>query len=168
MVTQVSNFMSPLDFMFKLQRAPELSYNVQDANIPDLTGNVIEYPTPFRPIPIAGDTLSYGDFMMTFRVDENMSNYLEIFNWMIGIYFPNTFEEHQTVANATPSSGAGIYSDGTLTILNSTKNPNIEIRYQDLFPIGLTDVQLSTKEETITYVEATATFRYKQFTIGVI
>ena len=38
-------------------------------------------PTPFKPIPLDGN-LTYNNFTITFLVDENLENYLELHNWM--------------------------------------------------------------------------------------
>ena len=39
-------------------------------------------------IPRPGEKITFGDLTLSFLVDEDLSNYLEIQNWMRGIGFP--------------------------------------------------------------------------------
>lgn len=162
------NFLSPIGFRFALQRAPNIEYYIQAATIPSLTASYITIPTPFSNLSFSPDKLEYGDFSLTFRVDEDMSNYLEIHNWLVGTAFPDNFTQHSNLVTREQGDNSGVYSDATLTILNSTKNYNIEISFEDLFPTSISDIELDVRASDVNYSEATATFRYKRFTVSVI
>ena len=43
--------------------------------------------------------------------------------------------------------------------------PNYEITYTDAFPISLSDITFNTTENTVNYIEASATFKYTYYTI---
>jgi len=162
------NFLSPIGFRFALQRAPNIEYYIQAASIPSLTAGFATVYTPFSNLSFSPDKLEYGDFSITFRVDEDMSNYLELHNWLIGITFPDNFTQHNNLVTREQGDNSGIFSDATLTILNSTKNANVEVQFEDLFPTTISDIQLDVRASDINYSEATATFRYKRFTVSVI
>ena len=49
--------------------------------------------------------------------------------------------------------------------MNSGMVPNIEIKFQDLFPISLGDINFTTTDSDVNYVTNTAVFKYKYFTI---
>jgi len=125
-------------------------------------------PTPFHNLSLSPDKLEYGDFSISFRVDENMQNYLEIYNWLTGMTFPDNFDQYTNITTRNQGDSSGIYSDATLTILNSSMNSNIEIGFEDLIPVSISDIQLDVKSSDINYVEATASFKYKSFTVNVI
>ena len=126
-----------------------------------------QIPTPFIRMPIAGDHINYGDLQLTFKVDENMKNYLELYNWITAIGFPDNFDQHKAVDPKYVSygSGEGVYSDATLMILSSAMNPIHEITFIDAFPVALTDFQFDSRAMDVEYIEATATFRFRKFNI---
>ena len=159
------NFLSPLGFTFKLKRAPNLNFFITEANLPEITLAVSELPTPFKNIDIAGHKLQYGDFMMTFRVDEDMADYLEIYNWIISLGFPQSFTQYQNLKDSQTGSPTTLYSDATLTILNSGLVPNIEVTFQDLFPVGLGELEFNVTDQDVRYITATATFKYKIYQV---
>lgn len=161
---QNNNFLSPLGFRFTLKRSPNVTFFCTDANIPSFDLGWATQPSPFVNIHRPGDKPVYGSFRLTFKVDEDMVNYLEIFNWMIALGFPENFTQYKTVADQPFGTGKGITSDGTLTILNSAQNPNIEVVFHDLFPVNISDVSFTTADTTVNYVVATVEFKYTLFT----
>lgn len=161
------NFLSPLGFKFTIKKTPNVNYFVQAVNLPNVNLGETSFPTPFKRIPIAGDHIEYGDLAITFKVDESMNNYLELFNWIKAIGFPDNFDQHKAVdPKFVPAfSGDGIYSDATLTILSSAMNPVNQIIFLDAFPIALTDFNFDSRNVDVEYVEATATFKFRTFQI---
>lgn len=154
------NFLSPLGFRFTLKRSPHTNFFVTNANIPSLSLGTATMPTPFKNIPIPGDRPEFTDFDLTFKVDENMTNYLEIYNWLLKIGYPENFDQYASVRNAGVTTGQGIQSDGTLTILNSAMNPTVEVRFENMYPIRLTELRFNTQDTTVNYIEATANFKF--------
>jgi hypothetical protein len=117
-------------------------------------------PSPFVNNPTPGDKISYDAFSIRFRIDEEMANYLEIFNWMIGLGHPSNFEQHKDLRE-----GQGVYSDASLIILSSNNNPAVRIALINVFPVSLAPVTFDVTQPDIEYLEAEATFRYQQFTV---
>ena len=159
------NFLSPLGFKFTLRRSPTLNFFLTDINIPSVMLGFIETPTPFKIIEFPGDRLDFGDLQITFKVDEKMENYLEIFNWLVALGFPEDYKQYKKLADKQPGDKEGIYSDATLTVLNSVYVPILEIKFEDIFPIAIGDIDFTTTDSDINYVTNTATFKYKVFTI---
>lgn len=158
------NFLSPVGFNFEIKKTPEMNFFVQSVTLPGITLPFTEQPTPFKKIPVYGDHIDYSEFQVTFKVNEDMGNYLEIFNWITAIGFPDNYEQHAQIANADPLTGQGIYSDASLFILSSASNPIIRIDIKDMFPTSLTDLVMDTKDTAIDYIEATATFKFSNYT----
>ena len=50
----------------------------------------ISVPTPLKTIDIAGDEVTFEELSIKFIVDENMKNWLSIYDWIIGLGFPTT------------------------------------------------------------------------------
>jgi len=162
------NFLSPLNFQFSIQRAPYTNFFIQKINIPSITLPSIDIPNVFVPIPNPDTHIQYGDLEVTFNVDEDLTNYMEIHNWIRALGFPDNYTEHQAVSNAAPTSGNGITSDISVIILDAVKRPNYEITFRSAFPINLTGIAFDTSEQDVNYISATATFDYLMYDIAKI
>lgn len=154
-------FLSPLEFKFFVNRLPKTNFFVQQTTIPDITLNSIEHPTPFYTPHIPSHKLIFGELTVTFKVDEDMNNYREIFDWMVGLGFPTNFGQFKNIKE----SDEGLYSDGSLIILSSQKNPNMLFKFTNMFPTNLSSISLDITQEDVVYVDCTVTFRYDYFTI---
>lgn len=168
--TQPDNtqFLSPLGFNFGIQKLPNTNYFVQSINVPSVQAGDATMPTPFVNIPTIGDRLTYSEFQLSFKVDEDMTNYIELYDWMLQLGFPESFEQAKNIyekQNNVDFLADGPYSDATLTILNSAMNPNLSVIFEDSYPIALSDLQFSTTSGSVDYIECQATFRYKLFRI---
>lgn len=157
----IPNYLSPLEFIVSVKRMPNVQFFTQRASIPSLSINPIERPTPFKPLYETGDRLTYGELNVSFIIDEKMNNYLEIYNWMHGLAFPEKFDQYKNLEE----SEYGLRSDISVIVMNSHKNPNLEIIYKDCYPIGLGEVSLDTTSTDVVYPEASATFVYNGYTI---
>lgn len=160
------NFLSPLGFKFLIKRAPNVNFFIQKVNIPNILLPETYHNNPFVKIPYAGDHMQYGSLRISFKVDEDLNNYLEIHNWIRGLGFPQSFEEYKKINEQNVMEGKGLRSDISLIILNSTMNPNHEIIFIDAFPISLSELIFNTTEPTVNYLEATAEFKYIRFDIS--
>jgi hypothetical protein len=157
----ITNYLSPLEFIIVVKRLPNVQFFTQRTTIPSISVAPVDHPTPFKPVYETGDRLNYGDLNFSFIVDEDMSNYIEVFNWIKGLSFPENFDQYKNLENSTN----GIRSDISIKVLNSHKNPTIQIDYFDCFPTDLSDVVLDTTQTDVMHPEATVTFRYNYFEI---
>ncbi len=157
----MTNFMSPIEFVVVVKRLPNVQFFTQTVNIPSISMQLIEQSNPFKPIPVPGDRAIYGDLSLSFMIDESMSNYIEVHNWIKGLTFPNNFEQNADLK----SSQYGLFTDISIIIMNSHKNPNINVSFRDCFPVNLSDVTLDTTQSDVVYPQATVTFTFKDFTI---
>jgi hypothetical protein len=74
---------------------------------------------------------------------------------LTGVGFPNNYDEYKN-----QKADKQIYSDATLTILNSNMNANYIVQFGDLFPTSLSEVSFDSASADIEGIKATATFRY--------
>ena len=172
-VTQ--NYLRPNGFLFSIKEMPQVAYTCQSANIPALQLGFAVQPTPFVDIPTIGDKIDFGDFTIRFLIQEDMSNYIELSGWIIAMGFPKDHKQFssfiQKRENRFPYNIRGkrndslAYSDATLTILDSTNNPKINIIFKELFPISLESLDYDVATSQVNYLTAIASFRYKLFEI---
>jgi hypothetical protein len=159
------NFLSPLNFRFQIKKAPHVNFFVQKVNIPDIAIRSPTSPNPFVNIPYPGDHMEFGALNITFKVDEDLQNYLELHNWIRALGKPEDFTGYADIASKPSWTGDGICSDISVLVLASTKMPNYEVAYADAFPISLTGITFNTTDPNVNYIEASATFKYTYFTI---
>jgi hypothetical protein len=174
--TRTYDFLRPNAFRFSIKDLPGISFTCQSANLPALQLGFAVQPTPFVDIPIIGDKINFGDFTIRFIVAENMGNYLELYRWLIALGFPKDYNQFKNFAGnrtssfpfSTTTSGETeilAYSDGTLTILDSTNNPKVNIIFKNMFPISLEALDFDISSQTLQYFTAIASFRYTVFEI---
>lgn len=155
------NFLTQLKFQFTIQRLPNVTFYVQATTLPSLSLQPIEVNTQKNKIFQAGNKIEYGELSVTFRVDEQMQNYQEIHDWMIGLGAPENYDQYKKLKE----SEYGLFSDGTLIILNSSNRPTLEISYKNMFPTSLGELSFDMRSQDVEYLDCTATFRYDTFFI---
>lgn len=162
------NFLSPLNFKFTIKKAPHVNFFIQKVNVPQIFLKPPVSPNPFVNIPYPGDHIDYSTLEITFKVDEDLQNYLEIHNWIKALGKPKDFEQYKTIEETKSWTGDGIYSDISVMILSSTKMANYEVVYIDAHPVELSGIVFNTTDPDVNYIEASATFKYTYYDISKI
>ena len=164
---QNRNFLAPVGFKFTLAKYPKVDFFSNSARIPEITlGTAIE-PSYLKDIDIPGEKLTYGDLIIRFLVDENMENYMAVHNWLKGIGFPESPSQFrdQTTNDEGIRDEKEVFSDGSLHILNSNFQDVAIVKFQDLFPVGLTSLEFDATETDINYFTAEVSMRYTVYNI---
>ena len=165
------NFLSPVGFKFSLKRSPGVAYFCNEANIPDMSLSIAEQPTYLREIPLPGDKIDFGDLSLRFMVDEDLTNYMEIQNWIRGLGYPERVSEYQDlekkayIQQTFGQKRQDIYSDGTLQILSNNLVPKFQVVFDDLFPYTLSTVTFDATDTDIEYFTAEVSFKYTLYTL---
>jgi hypothetical protein len=158
------NPLSPNGFMFSIQKLPELNFFAQSVNLPGITLGAPEYGNPFQVQPIPGESLTYDQLTVQFLIDETMTNYQAIYNWIVALGFPNDYEQYTTFVSednrGITSELATNYSDATLQILSGNNQIVKTVQFVDLFPIALDSLQFAGTNTDVQYLIGNATFRY--------
>ena len=166
------NFLSPTGFRFIVKRCPKSAFFCNQANIPSIDLGIALQPNYLRDIPIPGDKLEFGDLTIRFLVDEDLTNYVEIQNWMRGLGFPESGQEFRDLESEgqdygiIPTEGGdNIYSDGTLQILSNNLVPKFQVMFSDLFPYSLTTINFDATDTDIEYFTAEVSFKYTMYNL---
>jgi hypothetical protein len=162
------NFLSPLNFKFHIKKSPHVNFFTQKVNIPSIRIPEKNISNPFVTIPYSGDHINYEPLEVTFKVDENLQNYLEIHNWLKSLGKPQNFDQYAELAKIPSYTGDGIISDISVVVLSSSKLANYEVTYVDCFPISLSGLVFNTTPGDVNYMEATVLFKYNYYNIDKI
>ena len=176
------DYADPTKFAFKILKLPTVEFFITQANIPGVNLGESIFPTPLKQIPVQGDDLTFDNLEISFIVDEKLTNYRELHQWLVGIGFPKarsqfaSFKSENTDAFPTNTQVKGettrpgiatgtqaMYGDATLTVLTSKNNPIMEVRFSDLYPVSLSSLQFDQQLTDTTYLTASCTFTYKLY-----
>ena len=152
-----------------MRRSPKVAFFCQSANIPDLSLGIAVQPNFLRDIPTPGDKIDFGDLNLTFLVDENLENFMEIQNWIRGLGFPEENQEFRDLEKESDHRGPyakdkrNVFSDGTLQILSSNLVPKFNVNFKDLFPYSLTTLNFDATDTDIQYFTADVSFKYTSY-----
>ena len=167
------NLLSPVGFKFILNKAPKVDFFSNYAGIPAITLGSALQTRYGKNIDIPGDKMNFDDFRLRFLVDEDMENYMEIWNWMTGLGFPYSLEQYSDLRQTSnPDNPQALKtldfyerSDGTLNILNSNFNVQSKVIFQGLYPVYLSALDFDATAEDVRYFTAEVTFKYTYYRI---
>jgi len=165
---QNRNFLSGVAFKFNLAKFPKVDFFSNSARIPELNLELTTQPSYLKTIDVPGERLTYGDFTLRFLVDENMENYISVYNWLTGLGFPETTKEFADLIKDKDGQRdpKEAFCDGTLRILNSNFREVAKVKFNDLFPTSLTSLDFDATNTDIQYFTAEATFKYTVYKIS--
>jgi hypothetical protein len=178
------DYSSPTQFRFLINQLPKVQYFTTEGNIPSITLDELELGTPLKNIPLMGSKLEYEDLSITFIVDENLENYIEMHTWLTSIGFPadrKQFSDFRSTTSNMSTKTRGeskdigdvrastpelaMTSDATLTILTNKNNPVVECRFRDVFPTTLSGLTYSQNQTDVEYLTASVNFKYTIYEI---
>ena len=176
----IMDYASPVQFRFKCSKLPKVEFFCQSANIPGIGLGQVDVETPLKSIPFPGDKVTYQDLAISFLVDENLNNYKEIHDWIIGLGAPQNHTQFSTLRDTgtdrfpgqttnSPNNNTvpdgGTYSDATLTVLNSKNIAVTEIRFHNIFPTSLGALSYDVQASDVNYLSTSVDFSYMYYEI---
>lgn len=159
------------NFSFNLVKFPEIAFMLQSAELPSIQLGIALMSTLVHDVPFPGETLTFSDLTVSFIVNEDMSNYMTIHEWMMGLGYP---ESHQMYKDLLLNSKNAVslselskgYTDGVLTILGNYNKPIMQVRFIDAFPISISGMSFSSTNSDSEPIIATVTFAYSHYTLN--
>ena len=174
----VYDYASGTQWRLAFNRLPKTTWFCTAANIPGISLGEASYPTPMLDTFVTGDKLTFETLNITFIVDEELQNYRELWDWMVGIGAPKSHDQWTAVLSegdgAVRQFGANdkdprtkltyeesnLYSDATLIVYNSKNMAKVNVQFKNMFPTSLSALEYSQELTDVEYFHATATFRY--------
>ena len=167
---QNPNFLQPNKFQLEFARTPNLQYFCQAISVPGISLSEAIIMTPFIDLYAPGEKAIYDILNVTFLVDENLSSWLEIHDWIKAMTFPEDFEQYRELPKLQRIAGLQAtktpqYSDATLTLLSSSNTPTWRFKFFDCFPTSISAIVMSAADGPDTQVTADATFRFSYYDV---
>tara|TARA_B100001750_G_scaffold24442_1_gene16267 strand:- start:6343 stop:6879 length:537 start_codon:yes stop_codon:yes gene_type:complete len=163
------NQLSVVGFDVNFSRLPNTEYFCQRVNIPAVVLGETAQANPFMNTPLEGDTLTFESLSISFVIDEDMQNYIEIYNWLTALGFPKDYTQFAALKRTENFANEknSFYSDINIIMHTNKSNPNYSITFTDVFPTALSSVQLDSTVTTVEPLVVDATFNFRgQFDIN--
>ena len=173
------DFARPTQFRFDLLKIPNTQYHITEVNLPGIAfGGDAVMNSRYTSMPFMGDTLDFSPLELQFIVQENLQNWREIYDWMIGIGFPksptqfeNAINEANSESYTEPTNNTSttnpnvLTSDATLTVLTNKNNPVIQVDFKNMYPTSLSGLSFNTQDTDASPLTATVTMNYDFYEI---
>ena len=137
---------------------------VQKTNLPGIAGGAsIEKSTRLRSTKYPGHGVNFSNLSMTIQVSEDLTEWIYLQRWINAIHLGSTLNDLKDWLDADTmklfqhEATIGGSTTGTLVIHTNADNPNIKVIFGYLYPISLSDIELSTNQGT---TERTATVEF--------
>ena len=149
------NFVNPGSFRLVIDtlKYPNAQFMVQAAAIPTISATGAPYNTPQRNIFASPDKVEYESLTVTFLIDEYLTNYMEIHDWLFGMV--SEIDDKATRKTR----------DLSLLVLDSNNNLVKTIKFVDAFPTSLGSLPFDITITDVEYLSAAVTFEYSYFKI---
>ncbi len=160
------NFLIPNSFQFSIERTPTVGFFGSIINVPGMTLGVTNQTNYLKTVSRPGEILDFSDLELTFFVDENLQNYLEIDKWMRGLGFPESLDQIYNLQDEGMGTvGLDVYSDATLVINNNQQEPAFNVKFKDMFPYYLSPLEFNSQVGDVEYLQARVGFKYLIYNI---
>ena len=148
-----TNFLQPTKYVLTFPEVPDMIYFCQKANIPGVSLGQAIQETPNLDLFHSGTKISYNTFDVTFLVNEDLSAWTTIYNWM---------KDLSSVETTYTKRKEG-RKQAVLTVMSNQNNPKLRVKLMNLFPTSLSDLEFDTTLSAEEHITATVSFRYDWF-----
>jgi hypothetical protein len=156
-LTTNTSYLQPTGFSVSISREnyPNLEFFAQGIQHPGMNMNETEVAYKRVNIKQPGDKLTFTPLSVTAILDEDLTAYLEVVNWM-----ERLVEQNNTTPSRRADGPVDTVSDIRVSILTSHNNVNKTIVYHNAFPTNLSTIQLESAATDVTYITYTVDFSY--------
>jgi len=158
------NLLSNVTFNFNVDRFPNMNFYVQSVTLPGIQIMEIPMETGLARLSVKEPAAkaTFEPFTVTYMVDEDMNNYIEIWDWINTVGGLKKGDYGNLKSDVT---GNSIKSTIMIDILTSHRNNNIRCKFQDAFPTSLEALTFDFRNPSVDYQPMTVSFTYNYFTM---
>ena len=155
------NQLNVVSFDVSFSRLPAVQYFCQRISLPTIVLGETNEPSPFLNLPLEGDTLTFEAMSLSFIIDEDLKNYISIYNWMTALGFPRDYDQFSVLKTVSSGSEVTKYSDLTIVLHTNKSNPNYRVKFTDCFPTSLSSIQFDATPTGMDPIVVDATFNFR-------
>lgn len=164
------NPLQPNKFTLNFSRIPNVQYFCQSVSVPGISLSEAIITNPFVDIYAPGEKAIYDLMNVTFIIDEELTGWKEIHDWIRAMTFPESYEEYKQLGKLNRNTTGKLtktpqYSDGMITLYSSSNKPYYRFKFYDCFPTTLSTFVMSSTDSPENVMTADVTFRYNYYDI---
>ena len=163
------NFLHPNKYTLTFGRAPSVQYFCQGVTVPGISLGEVPRNTPFVDLYSPGEKAIYDIMNITFMIDEELTAWKEMHDWIRGMTFPENFEEYKNLDKQvrTPAIRSNFpqFSDASLTLHSSSYKPLFRFKFYDCFPTTLSSFVMNSADGPDNAMTADVTIRFAYYDI---
>ena len=149
-----TNFLQPTKFILSIPSVTDMTFFCQKVNVPGISVSEIPRQTPNIDLYTPGTRIGYNTLDINFLVNEDISAWRVVQKWLID--------------NSTGQNFRYKNVDAVLTIYSNQNNPKIRVKYSNVFPISLGDLEFDTTLSAEQHINCTASFRFDYYEIEML
>lgn len=135
------------NFVMQFNNLPDVTFFLHSMPFPTINASVVNVNMPNFPIKygMPSTTLDYGVIDCDILLDEKLTTWFSIYDWMI--------------YNTKHANLNDYFTQATILVFTNAKNPMLRVDLVDCFPITLSSFQLQV--ESSEFQTFSATFQYR-------
>ena len=163
-LTGNKNYLQPTGFKVLIDREnyPNLEFFAQSVSHPDVSVTAPSVPYPrIGNVSLPGDTVEYSELSIQFILDEDMTSYLELYNWlesMVNENFAGPGARSSRNSERVPTQ-----ADISVSVLSSHNNQSKRVLYKGCSPTSLSGLQLTSIATSVEYLTFDVSFTFTGF-----
>ena len=146
-------------FRVEILSLPDVVLFSQTVDLPGVILGEALRPNPNIDYVVPGEKVDFENLLVSFMVDEQLTNYLQVFEWMRQLGFPQHTDQFKNKSYSE-------ISDIKIELLTNKMNYNTEVTFVGCFPISLSAVPLTYLDIEPTHPTATVEFQYQYMYYG--
>jgi hypothetical protein len=131
------NYLQGNSFRVLFQRSPNTAFHLQSVNLPGVSISTGDNSTPGLQWDIVGNQLSFDAIDLEFIVDEDLANWLEIYDWLHEMSDPNLGKSTGTLQEQLTEMQLFIYTN--------SNNPSKLFTFHNVYPVSISSINFTTQ-----------------------
>jgi hypothetical protein len=160
MTQQNFNLQQNVNFKLVTSKIPGVEFFCTNLNWPSVSIGSIEMPTHMGNHYEPGVGLQFTPLVVDFIVDEDMSNYFSVYNWMRECSIPSA---EPSAPYKYPNGSFFPFADVAVTVLDNNLNGKYTVSFVNAFPIDLGTLQFSSDIDQPVPTRCSVTLQFDYF-----
>lgn len=163
-VISCQDFLNGTNFVVVVDKFKGIVFFTNEVTIPGMSLEHPLQPNPFADIKRVGDRIQYDQLSLNFKVNEDLSNWRELVDWMRGVTFPDNYDQYR-LATSPSEKEASLFTDITVTVLSNFKKPILNLVFKNCLPASLGGFTFSSTDTDIATVGCDISFNFEDIDI---
>lgn len=143
-----------------IQSLPNTSFSITEFPVPGIQLPPSIYPSPYHDQPIPGDKLVYSPMSVTFLVNENLSNWKEIYDWMIALAAPEDKKAQYDISR--------MFADIDIIIYSNDQIPITSFHFIECVPTSLGNIDMTVEDSETVYKKCFFEAEYARYDVKIL